>query len=104
MRIRRNDTVLVISGRDAGKRAKVQQVFPRDGLVLVEGVNVVKRHQKPTATLRQGGIIQKEAPVPLAKVMLVCPRCNKPARVGHRFLEDGRKVRVCRECQEMVEL
>ena len=104
MRVRQNDTVEVISGRDAGKRGKVQQVFVPQDRVLVEGLNIVKRHQKPTANMRQAGIIQKEAPLPLAKVMLVCPRCNKAARVGHRFLEDGRKVRACRRCNEMIDL
>jgi len=104
MRVRQNDTVEVIIGRDAGKRGKVQQVLVREDKVLVEGLNMVKRHQRPTAALRQAGIIQKEAPIPLAKVMLVCPRCNKVARVGHRFLEDGRKVRACRRCHEMIDL
>ena len=104
MRIRQNDEVEIISGRDVGKRGKVQQVFPRKGLVMVEGVNVVKRHQRPTATVRQAGIIQKEAPFPVSRVMLVCQRCNKPVRVGYTFLEDGRKVRVCKSCHEMIEL
>ena len=104
MRVRQNDTVQVISGRDVGKRGKVQQVIPRDSRVMVEGVNIVKRHQRATATMRQAGIVQKEAPMPLAKVMLVCPRCDKVVRVGHRFLEDGRKVRECRRCHEMIDL
>ena len=104
MRIRQNDTVEIISGRDAGKRGKVQQVIPRKDQVMVEGLNTVKKHQKPTATIRQAGIIQKEAPLPLSKVMLVCVRCNKATRIGHRFLEDGRKVRVCNQCHEMTDL
>ncbi len=104
MRIRQNDTVEIISGRDSGKRGKVQQMLPRKGLVLVEGMNMVKRHQRPTATLRQAGIIQKEAPLPLSRVRLVCQRCNKGVRVGYQFLEDGRKVRVCRSCHETIDL
>ncbi|MFH1141288.1 MAG: 50S ribosomal protein L24 [Chloroflexota bacterium] len=104
MRVRQNDTVEVISGRDVGKRGKVQQLLIPQDRVLVEGLNIVKRHQKPTANMRQAGIIQKEAPLPLAKVMLVCPRCNKATRVGHRLLEDGRKVRACRRCSEMIDL
>ena len=104
MRIRQNDTVEVISGKDLGKRGKVQLVLPRKGLLMVEGVNIVKRHQRPTAAVRQAGIIQKEAPLPLSKVMLVCQRCNKAVRVGYRFLEDGRKVRMCRSCHEMIDL
>ncbi|MBI4310411.1 MAG: 50S ribosomal protein L24 [Chloroflexi bacterium] len=104
MRVRQNDTVIVITGKDRNKQGKVQQVLPKKGLVLVEGVNIVKRHQRATAMMRQAGIIQKEAPMPLAKVMLVCPRCSKAARVGYRTLEDGRKVRVCRTCKEMIDL
>ena len=104
MRIHQNDTVEVISGKDLGKRGKVQQVLPSKGLVIVQGVNIVKRHQRPTAALRQAGIIQKEAPLSVSKVMLVCQRCNKVVRVGYRFLEDGRKVRICRSCQEMIDL
>ena len=104
MRIRQNDTVEVISGRDAGKRGKVQLVLPSKGRVMVEGVNIVKRHQKPTSAMRQAGIIQKEAPIPFSKVMLVCQRCNKAVRVSHQFLEDGRKVRVCRRCHEIIDL
>ncbi len=103
MRIRQNDTVEVISGRDLGKRGKVQQVLTPKGRVTVEGVNIVKKHQRPTAALRQAGIIQKEAPLSLSKVMLVCQRCSKAVRVGYRFLEDGRKVRVCRSCHEMID-
>ena len=104
MRIRQNDTVEVISGRDLGKRGKVQRVLSPKDRVIVEGVNIVKRHQRPTAAVRQAGIIQKEAPLPLAKVMLVCQRCNKAVRVGYRFLEDGRKVRMCRSCHEVIDL
>lgn len=104
MRVRRNDTVVVITGRDRSKQGKVQLVLPKEGRVVVEGLNMVKRHQRPTAAMRQAGIIQKEAPMPLSKVMLVCPRCNKGARVGYRTLEDGRKVRMCRKCKEMIDL
>ena len=104
MRIRQNDEVEVIAGRDVGKRGKVQQVFPRKGRVMVEGVNIVKRHQRPTSAVRQAGIILSEAPFPVSKVMLVCLRCNKAVRVGYTFLEDGRKVRVCRSCREMIDL
>ena len=104
MRVRQNDTVIVITGKDLDKQGKVQQVLPKKGMVLVEGVNIVKRHQKSTAMMRQAGIIQKEAPLPLAKVMLVCPHCKKGVRVGYRTLEDGRKVRLCRKCKEMIDL
>ncbi len=104
MRVRRNDTVVIITGKERDKRGKVQLVLPKEGLVVVEGLNMVKRHQKATAMMRQAGIIQKEAPLPLAKVMVVCPRCNKGVRVGYHTLEDGRKVRMCRKCKEMIDL
>ena len=104
MRIRRDDTVEIVSGKDAKKRAKVQQVMPKKGLVLVEGVNIVKRHERATSAMRQAGIIQKEAPLNLSKVVLVCPQCNKGVRVSNTFLEDGRKVRICRSCKEMIDL
>ncbi|MBI2171235.1 MAG: 50S ribosomal protein L24 [Chloroflexi bacterium] len=104
MRVRQNDTVVVITGRDRSKQGKVQLVLSKESRVVVEGLNMVKRHQKPTAMMRQAGIIQKEAPMPLAKVMLVCPRCNKGVRVGYHTLEDGRKVRMCRKCKEMIDL
>lgn len=104
MRIHKEDTVEVLSGKDAKKRAKVQQVLPKQGQVVVEGVNVVKKHQKPTGLMRQAGIIQKEAPVSVSKVAVVCPRCDKGARVGYTYLDDGRKVRVCRSCKEMIDL
>ena len=104
MRIRQNDTVQVMTGRGAGKRGKVQQVLTKNSKVMVEGLNMVSRHQRPTGTVRQAGIIQKEAPLPVSRVMLVCQRCQKAVRVAFTFLEDGRKVRVCRSCHETIDL
>ena len=103
MRLHSNDNVLVIKGRDRGKQGRIQQVFPKEGKVLVEGVNVVLRHTKPTARVAQGGIIQKELPVEAANVMLVCTHCTKPTRINHRFLADGSKARVCSQCKEVIE-
>jgi large subunit ribosomal protein L24 len=103
MKIRKNDTVLVIAGKDRGKKGKVQRVLPRKGRVLVEGVNMIKRHLRPRPGLRQAGIIQREAPIAISNVMLICGKCNRPARVGFKFLEDGRKVRVCKRCKEVVD-
>ena len=103
MNIRRNDTVEVISGKDAGKRGTVQSVLPAKNRLTVEGVNMVRKHQRPTSTLRQAGIIQMEAAFHVSKVMLVCPSCNKAVRVGRTYLDDGRKVRVCRLCKEMID-
>ena len=103
MLLRRDDTILVIKGRDRGKQAKIQQVFPKERKVLVEGVNVVLRHTKPSATVRQAGIIQKELPIQAANIMLVCTHCNRPTRVGTRTLADGTKARTCKRCEEVIE-
>jgi len=102
-KIRRGDTVLVIAGRDRGKKGQVRRVFPREGRALVEGVNMVKRHLRGQPGLRQAGIIEREAPIALPNLMLLCQRCGRPARVGFRFLENGRKVRQCRACGEVME-
>ncbi len=103
MRIRQEDTVQVIAGKDKGKRGKVQRVMRKEGLVFVEGTNVVKKHVRPRPNVRQAGIVQMEAPLRMSKVMLVCNHCEKAVRVGQRFLEDGKKVRVCRSCQEVID-
>lgn len=101
--VKKGDKVLILSGKDKNKTGKVLEVMPRAGKVIVEGVNVVKRHQRPTRDNPQGGIMEKEGPIYSAKVMLVCPRCNKPARIGHKFLADGEKVRYCKNCGEVNE-
>ncbi|MCL4465644.1 MAG: 50S ribosomal protein L24 [Chloroflexi bacterium] len=102
MRITKNDAVLVIAGKDRGKTGKVRQVMPDEGKLIVEGVNIIKRHTKPQGTARQAGIVEREAPLDIAKVMLVCARCSKPTRVGYKVLEDGSRVRVCRSCHEVI--
>jgi large subunit ribosomal protein L24 len=102
-RIRKNDTVLVIAGRERGKTGKVLRVLHDKDRVLIERLNMVKRHQKPRGAQAPGGIIEKEASVHLSNVMPVCGRCHKPARVGRRALEDGRSVRICRRCDEQLE-
>jgi len=98
--IRRNDTVVVISGREKGKTGKVIGIFPELQRVLVEKLNRVKRHQKPTARMKQGGIVEKEAPLHLSKLMLYCSRCGKGVRAGVRLETDGKKIRFCKKCQE----
>jgi large subunit ribosomal protein L24 len=103
MNIRKNDTVLVIAGKDRGKKGKVRKALPRDDKVVVEGVNMIKRHSKAGRTASQAGIIELEAPLDASNVMLVCNKCNKPARVGFRFLSDGRKARICRSCLEVID-
>ncbi|HXH83839.1 MAG TPA: 50S ribosomal protein L24 [Candidatus Tectomicrobia bacterium] len=101
--VRRGDLVGVIAGRERGKRGKVLRVLPERGRVLVEHVNMIKRHQRPTQRLRQGGIIEREGPLALANVLLVCPRCDRPVRTGITTLADGRKVRACRRCGEPID-
>lgn len=103
MRFRSDDNVLVIKGRDRGKQGRIQKIHRSNNKVLVDGVNIVKKHQKPAQGVRQGGIIQKELPIPVANVMLVCTQCNKPTRIGYQFLADGSKARVCRLCEEVIE-
>ena len=103
MKIRKDDTVLVIAGKDKGKTGKVRFAHPKEVQILVDGINFIKRHTRAKGTVRQAGIIQLEAPIPVSNVMLLCSRCNHPARVGFRFLEDGRKVRVCRSCHEVID-
>ncbi len=103
MKIRKNDTVLITAGKDKGKKGKVRFAYPRDEKVMVEGINFIKRHTRAVHQARQAGIIQREAPLSVSNVMLLCNKCNKPARVGFRFLEDGMKVRFCRVCHEVVD-
>ncbi|HXX59204.1 MAG TPA: 50S ribosomal protein L24 [Dehalococcoidales bacterium] len=103
MKIHKEDNVLVIAGKNKGKKGKVRFVFPDDNRVLVEGVNMIKTHSRAKAQVRQAGLIEREAPISLANVMIICNHCNKPARIGFKRLEDGRKVRVCRNCQEVLD-
>ena len=103
-RIRENDTIEVLTGKDRGRRGKVQRIMTRESRVLVEGMNMVKRHQKASGDLRQAGIISKEAPLQISNVRLVCTQCNTGVRVGFQLLEDGRKVRVCRSCKQMIDV
>jgi large subunit ribosomal protein L24 len=101
--IRKNDTVLVIAGREKGKRGKVLFVLPARERVVVERINMIKRHQRPTQKLRQGGIIEREAPLHVSNLMLVCGKCDKATRIGIRVLANDRRARVCRRCGELVD-
>jgi large subunit ribosomal protein L24 len=98
--VKKGDIVLVMTGKSAGKRGKVLQVFPKTGRIVVEGVNFVKRHTKPTRALPQGGILQKEGAIDSSNVMLFCSKCSNPTRVGKTVLEDGKTARVCKKCGE----
>ena len=97
MNIRKDDKVVVISGKDKGKEGKVLVSYPKAGKLIVEGVNVATKHQKPRKQGEEGGIIKVETPIYAAKVQLVCPKCGKPTRVGHQIV-DGKKSRVCKKC------
>lgn len=103
MKVRKNDTVLVITGKDKGKRGRVRFAYPKHERVLVEGINFIKRHTRALPQVRQAGIIEREAPIHVSNVMLLCAKCNHPTRVGFRFLEGGKKVRVCRACHEVLD-
>ena len=99
-RLRRNDTVIVIGGKERGKTGKILRVIPERNRVVIERLNLVKRHTKPRGVQQQGGIVEKEASIHASNVQPLCERCNKPARIGRRRLADGRSVRVCRRCNE----
>jgi large subunit ribosomal protein L24 len=103
MKIRKDDSVLVIAGKDKGKKGKVRFVYPKEHRVLVEGVNMIKTHSKAGAQVKQAGLIEREAMIDLSDVMLLCNRCNHPVRVGFKILDDNRKVRICRSCGEVIE-
>lgn len=102
-RLKRDDEVMVVRGRDKGKRGKVQRVIAKKDQVMVEGVNMVTRHQRAGVQGgRQAGIITKEMPIDASKLMPICPSCDKPTRVGSKTLEDGSRARVCKRCEGML--
>ena len=103
MNIRKNDMVLVIAGKDKGKKGKVRFTYPENKRIMVEGVNFIKKHSKAKGAAMQAGIIEREATISVSNVMLLCSKCNHPARVGFRFLDDGTKVRFCRACGEVID-
>lgn len=100
--VRRNDKVIVVSGKDKGKIGEVISVQPKTGKVLVKDVNIVTKHQKPSKQNMQGGMVQMEAPIYSSKVMLYCDKCKKATRISKKILEDGSKVRVCKKCNETL--
>jgi large subunit ribosomal protein L24 len=102
--IRKNDNVLVVTGKDRGKRGRVLRIVPGTNRLIVEGVNMIKRHTKPNPGKNvMGGIVEREALLHASNVQLVCPECGVQTRVGHKILGDGRKVRVCRKCEGVVD-
>lgn len=98
--VKKNDTVIVISGKDKGKTGEVLKVYPKTGKVLVQGVNIVKKHQKASRTQAESAIIEREAAINSSKVMLFCKKCKTATRISNQLLEDGTKVRVCKKCGE----
>ncbi|MFI5252870.1 MAG: 50S ribosomal protein L24 [Bacteroidota bacterium] len=106
MKIHKNDNVIVVAGNARGKSGKVLKVFSHTGRVIVESVNIIKRHARPSQKNPQGGIVQKEAPINRDNVMLVCPKCSKPTRIGRKAVKDSSSgkthmMRICRKCEEM---
>ena len=102
--VRKNDNVLVTTGKDRGKRGRVLKVLPEHNRLIVEGVNIIKRHTKPNPGRQiKGGLVEREAPLHASNVQVVCPECGKATRIGRKILGDGRKVRVCRKCEGVVD-
>ena len=101
--VKKNDTVLIIAGKEKGKRGRVLSVYPSKDRLLIEKINMIRKHMKPTRKYAQGGIIEKEAPLHISNIMLICPKCNKPTRISNTQLQDGRKVRMCKKCREVMD-
>ena len=101
--VKSGDTVIVINGKSRGKMGKVLEVSPSEGKVIVEGVNVITKHVKPRRAGEAGGLVKAEGAMYACKVQLICPKCGKPTRVGHKILDDGKKVRCCKKCNETIE-
>jgi large subunit ribosomal protein L24 len=102
-RIRKDDQVMVIRGKERGKTGRVTRVLPERGAVIIEKLNMVKRHQRPSQKHRHGGIIEKEAPINISNVMPICDKCKKQVRMGRKTMEDGKKVRYCKKCGEVLD-
>ncbi len=103
MQIRKNDSVIVIGGKERGKTGKVLRVLPGKDAVVIERLNMVKRHTKPRGPQQPGGIVEKEAAIHASNIMILCDKCNAPVRIGHKTLADGKKIRTCRRCNEALD-
>jgi large subunit ribosomal protein L24 len=103
VQIRKNDSVMVITGRERGKTGKVLRVLPDQDAVIIERVNLVKRHTKPRGPQQPGGIVEKEASIHASNIMMMCGKCNAPARIGRKILGDGKRIRICRRCGEALD-
>jgi large subunit ribosomal protein L24 len=101
--IKKNDLVMVISGREKGKSGRVLKVLPEKERLIIEKINFIKKHSRPHGQQRRGGILEKEAPLHISNVALLCEKCNKPVRIGHRIVEGNKKTRYCRKCGEIFD-
>ena len=103
LHIKKGDTVVVLAGNEKGKSGKVMRIIPKKDRVIVEKLNMVKRHMRPGQQSRQGGILEKESPIHVSNLMLVCSKCTDPTRVGYKILDDNQKARYCKKCNEIIE-
>ena len=103
MQIRKNDSVMVITGKERGKTGKVLRVLPDKDAIIIERINLVKRHSKPRGPQQPGGIVEKEASIHVSNLMIMCDKCNAPVRMGTKMLSDGKKIRICRRCGEALD-
>jgi len=101
MKIKKGDTVLVISGKNKGKKGKILRAFPKEKKILIDGINLMKKHQKPKKTGEKGQIIQKPAPIDVSNVKMICSKCNKAVRLGYKIVND-KKYRICKKCNKQI--
>jgi len=101
--LKKGDIAVVMTGKSKSKSGRILSVLPSKEKVIIEGINIVKRHMKPSKKYSQGGIIEKEGPIHISNVMLVCPKCNKSTRIGNTRLDDGKKLRTCKKCKEVID-
>ena len=101
--IKKNDTAIVLSGKEKGKKGRIISVIPSKERVIIENINIIKKHMKPNRQNTQGGIISKEGALHISKIMLVCPKCSKPTRISNTTLENAKKIRVCKKCKEVID-
>jgi len=101
--VKKNDLVMVVAGKEKGKSGRILRVINKKDRAIVERINLIKRHQRPTGQQRQGGIIEREGTIHLSNLMVICEKCNKPIQVGRRFLDGGKKARYCKKCGELID-